>query len=99
MIRIQNTLSSNMKKFIEDIEKYNEENNKKPYAERNIYPQGTGAQFVVNCLCDLFLGEDWCISDPLPNCQVNTIILEEILYKYNKEFRRYIKSKQKERRR
>ena len=28
------------------------------------------------------LGKDWYVVDPLPNCQVNPIIVEEIEQKY-----------------
>ena len=35
-----------------------------------------------NELCDHLLGKDWYVVDPLPNCQVNPIIVEEIEQKY-----------------
>lgn len=86
-------LSKNMIKFIESLEKYEQDQNQKPFSKRNIYPTITDAQLVVDCLCDLLLGEDWYVTDPLPNGQVNTIILDEILYKYFKPYRDYIEEK------
>ena len=86
-------LSENMLKFIENLEKYEQEQNQLPVYNRNIYTTSTNAQLVVNCLCDLFLGEDWYVTDPLSNGQVNTIILDEILYKYSKPYREYIKKR------
>lgn len=64
--------------------------------ERDICPPTTDAQFVVECLCDIFLGEDWCVTFPLHTTQVNTYILYEILYKYYKPYRKYISKKNKE---
>jgi hypothetical protein len=40
------------------------------------------AQTALNELCDHLLGKDWYVVDPLPNCQVNPIIVEEIEQKY-----------------
>ena len=41
-------------------------------------------QTALNELCDYFLGEDWYVVDPLPNMQVNPIIVYEIERKYRK---------------
>ena len=86
-------LSENMLKFIENLEKYEQEQNQLPVNKRNIYTTSTDAQLVVDCLCDLFLGEDWYVIDPLSNGQVNTIILDENLYKHFKPYRDYIKER------
>jgi len=40
------------------------------------------AQTALNELCDHLLGKDWYVVDPLSNCQVNPIIVEEIEQKY-----------------
>ena len=42
------------------------------------------AQVAVHELCRYFLGEDWYVVDPLPNMQVNPIIVYEIERKYRK---------------
>lgn len=92
----QKKLSKNMQEFIKQLEDNINKEMKKHIDKRNIFPMCTDAQLVVNCLCDLFLGEDWWyVTDPLCNGQVNTIILDNILYKYCPEYRKYIESKKK----
>lgn len=49
------------------------------------YPDGTDAQEGLNILIKHFLGDDWYVVDPLPNCQVNTLAIYEILQKYPKK--------------
>ena len=82
--------SENIQKFIKQREEYINKQMQIPKDKRNIYPNCTDAQLVVYCLCDLFLGEDWYVVDPLCNGQVNTIILDNILYKYCSEYRKYV---------
>ena len=53
-----------------------------------ICPPPTTAQEVVNCLCDLFLGENWYVTLPLGNDQINTVILDNILFKHCPEYRK-----------
>lgn len=86
-------LSENMKRFVDLIDEHYEKENKKPLGERNIYPPPTDAQLVVHCLTDLILGDDWYIPDPVTTGQVNTYILDQILYKYCKEYRNLPKKK------
>ena len=88
--------SENIQKFIKQREDHINEEMQKPVDQRNIYPECTDAQLVVNCLCDLFLGEDWYVTDPLCTGQVNTIILDNILYKYCSEYRKYVNKRNKE---
>lgn len=57
----------------------------------------TKSQEVVNVLCDLFLGENWYVVDPLSTEQVNTLILDNILYKYSHIYRKEVKKYKKER--
>lgn len=90
-IRIRNRMIKSIQDFIISIENHYENENKKPYEERDICPPTTNAQFVVECLCDIFLGEDWYVTFPLHTTQVNTCILDEILYKYYKPYRKYVK--------
>ncbi|MBU2701141.1 hypothetical protein Ga0466249_002255 [Sporomusaceae bacterium BoRhaA] len=49
--------------------------------EDNIFPKPTDAQEGLNILAKHLLGEGW-ITDPLPNCQANTIAIYQILSKY-----------------
>ena len=45
----------------------------------NMYPKPTDAQEGLNILQDAILGDDWYITDPLPNKQANTEIVGSIL--------------------
>lgn len=89
-------MSDTVQKFIDLIEKHYKEENKKSWRERDICLPTTEAQLVVSCLCDVFLGEDWYVTFPLHTTQVNTCILDEILYKYYKPYRKYVDKKNKE---
>ena len=86
-------ISENIDKFIKILDDFDEEQSKLPYLERNICPPPTDAQLVVNCLCDLFLGEGWYVGMPLSTKQVNTIILDNILYMKCRKYRRLSKKK------
>lgn len=85
-----------VQQFIDKLLEHQNKENEKPYFERDICPMTTDAQFIVNCLCDVFLGENWYVTFPLHTTQVNTCILDEILYKYYKPYRKYISKKNKE---
>lgn len=91
----QSELGPSVKEFIKLMEEHSTEELKKPYLERNLYPRGTDAQLVVNCLCEVFLGKDWYVVDPIHNSQVNTIILDEILYRYCKGYRKLVNERKK----
>lgn len=84
-----------VRQFIDKLLEHQNKENKKPYFERDICPMTTDAQLVVECLCDIFLGEDWYVTFPLHTTQVNTCILDEILYNYCKEYRKYCKTTNK----
>lgn len=60
-----------------------------------LFPMETDPQFVVYCLCDVFLGVDWYTVDPISTKQVNTLILDRILWKHSREFRRAVREKRK----
>ena len=77
-----------MRKFAKILDDFNAENKKKPYMKRELCPPPTNPQLVVDCLCDLLLGEDWYVTMPLGVGQVNTVILDNILFKYCKEYRK-----------
>lgn len=85
--------SSNIQKFIDYLDDFQKEENKKPINEREILPPSTDPQLVVNCLQDLFLGENWYVAVPISTKQINTVILHDILYKYCKAYRKYLKKK------
>lgn len=77
--------------FINRLKKRREDQMKLLPKERDIFPIETSAQDAINILCQGLLGEDWYIVDPIGNSQVNTLIVDEILYKYNKEYRKEAK--------
>lgn len=77
--------------FIDRLKKRREDQMKLLPEERDIFPIETNAQDAINILCQGLLGEDWYIVDPIGNSQANTIIVDEILYKYNKEYRKEAK--------
>lgn len=88
-------LGPHVQEFIRLMDEHANEELKKPYLERNLYPRGTDAQLVVNCLCEVFLGKDWYVVDPMHNSQVNTVILDEILYRYCKGYRKLVDERSK----
>lgn len=68
---------------------------RKKYDERedkdNIFGVGiTDAEFRKFAI-EYLLGEDWYVTDPLGQTQVNEIALSEILSKYSKRFKKEIK--------
>jgi hypothetical protein len=50
----------------------------------------TDAEFRTFAI-DYLLGEDWYVTDPLGQTQVNEIALADILSKYSKRFKKEIK--------
>ena len=51
----------------------------------NIYPRSTEAQEGLDILIEHFLGKDWYVVDPLPQKQVNTVAVYQILSVYEKK--------------
>lgn len=84
------TKSKNIQEFVDVLYKFELEN------PDELCPPGTNPQLVVDCLCDVFLGTGWYIVMPVNTKQANTVILNEILRKHSKEFRKLVKEKRKE---
>lgn len=86
-----------MSKYIDDFKKIltdnQDKNNALPYIERDICPPSTSAQLALDCLCDIFLGEDFYIAFPVCQEQANTVILYDILRKYDKSFKKWTNKK------
>ena len=53
-----------------------------------LYPAPMPAQAAINILCDYLLGDDWYIVDSMGVEQCNAIIVEQILDKYSKQWRK-----------
>ena len=57
----------------------------------NIFPPPLEAQEAINFLKDYLLGEDWYSNNPISTKQINVEIVDEILSKYSKLYRKEIK--------
>lgn len=57
----------------------------------NICDPPLDAQQAINFLCDYLLGEDWYVVMPESTEQVNSVIVEQILYKYSKKYRKEVR--------
>ncbi len=53
-------------------------------------------QFALDCLSQALLGPDYYIAWPISVGQCNVVILDTILKKYSRDYRRLVKKKQKE---
>lgn len=82
--------------FIDKLKAHTEEANAKVVMRSNIFPVSTDPQEALQILCDLFLGEKWYVGFPLGVKQVNTLIVDEILYKYSRQYRKAVKKYEKE---
>lgn len=61
-----------------------------------IMPAPMNAQLGLNILCDYLLGEDWYVACSMGAEQVNAVIVEQILDKYSKQWRKDWKNYEKE---
>ena len=57
----------------------------------NIYPDGISAEEALEVLTEFFLGENWYIVDPLPTKQVRVYIVNDILSKFPRKYRKFAK--------
>jgi len=51
-----------------------------------LYPAPLRAQTAINILCDYLLGEDFYVTIAMNEEQCNTVIVDNILSKYSKEY-------------
>ena len=61
-----------------------------------ICPAPMDAQLALNILTDYLLGEDWYVVMPMNTKQVNACVVEQILDKYSRQWRRDWKKYEKE---
>lgn len=59
-------------------------------------PAPMDAQLALNILTDYLLGEDWYVVMPMNTKQVNACVVEQILDKYSRQWRRDWKKYEKE---
>lgn len=53
-----------------------------------LMPAPMEAQQALNILIDYLLGEDWYVVSPMNTKQVNTCVVEQILDKYSKQWKK-----------
>lgn len=81
-----------MGNFAEWLGRYQDKN------EEEIFPPSLDPQEALQYLKDYLLGEDWYITLPVNNYQANSCIVDAILLKYSKKYKKDIKKARKERR-
>lgn len=82
--RLQKERKENPDGFIAYMDKLYEDREDKD----NIYPVGiTDAEFR-HFIIYYLLGEDWYVTDPLGQLQINEIALEEVLERYSRRYRK-----------
>lgn len=86
----KNRESVSIRKFVDILYQFEKEN------PDELFPPGIEPQLVVDCIRDTFLRADWYTVMPLGTKQVNTIILDEILRKHSKEYKKLVNEKRKE---
>lgn len=69
------------------------------WEQYNILPPPLPAQTALTFLEKYLLGEDWYIVMPLTNDQANVEVVDAILRKYSKTYRKECKKRLKEHRR
>lgn len=74
---------------------------KKRYRERadkdNIYGVGMSDAEFRHFIIEYLLPEDWCVTDPIGQSQINEIAIYEILEKHSKKFRKEHRRMKKQR--
>ena len=57
----------------------------------NLFPPPLEPQLALDFLREYILGEDWYSVNPIPTVQINTEVVDEILYKCSKRYRKEVK--------
>lgn len=63
------------------------------YSGDNIIPDGISSDEAITILKDFFLGENWYIALPVGHNQANTIIVDNILSKFPKQYKKFCKER------
>lgn len=61
---------------------------KRPLIQQLFEDREISSQEAIYGLCDYLLGENYYIVDPVSSAQANAIIVDEILCKYSKKYRK-----------
>lgn len=78
-----------MKEFLDRISEYQIDN------PGEMMPPETDDDFIVNCLKEVFLDENWFVSMPMNDRQANTILLHHILLAHSRVYRDLVYEKKK----
>lgn len=54
----------------------------------NMLPPKLSDKQTLVFLREYLLGSDWCVIDPISQEQFNTMLVDDILYKYSKKYRK-----------
>jgi hypothetical protein len=54
----------------------------------NMLPPKLSDKQALVFLREYLLGSDWCVIDPISQEQFNTMLVDDILYKYSKKYRK-----------
>ena len=66
--------------------------------EDNLFPPPLEPQLALDFLREYILGEDWYSVNPISTAQTNTEVVDKILYKCSKRYRKEVKKYNKQRR-
>ena len=58
------------------------------WEKNNMFCPNLDAQLALDFLKNYLLGEDWYVTAPLSQEQINTEIVNDILLKYSKEYKK-----------
>lgn len=53
-----------------------------------IFPAPTDDRLAIKVLIEYLLGEDWAVTDPMNNEQVNTYAVHAVLMKHSRKYRK-----------
>lgn len=65
------------------------------WEQDNMFPPCLDPQIALNFLEQYLLGEDWYIVNPLSTSQANCEVVDSILYKYSRKYRKEYKLRYK----
>ena len=74
-----------------EFQKWLDEN----WEKDNMFPPCLDPQIALNFLQQYLLGEDWYIVNPLSTSQANCEVVDSILYKYSRKYRKEYKLRYK----
>lgn len=92
---MKDKMPSSIKIFLREQFDYEKKELKKPPGERNLYPNGTDANLVINCLWDVFFPGDHIVA-PIGGKQFNTFFLNRMLMRYYRPYSKAVRKWRKQ---